>query len=445
MSGYHVGCASVDITPPLGTPIGGNFRSDFASRGVHMPLQANAMVIHHGDTAVALVSADLLVVTESMAADIRGEIEQQINIPCANILVAATHTHSGPATLELIEGSRASNDVIAELSRSIASAAVAANNNLGRAELSVAPFQEPRLSFNRRLRMKDGSTRMNWETLNPADIDGPLGPIDPQGFVLTVRANGKTLGMLVNYALHPAVLAGDNWDLGPDWPGYLREALCRHLGADAPVLYFNGTQGNINHLDAWDTRQGRGPKEAQRIGYVLANTAWAAAHTASIPLAGPIGVASDAVMLLKRPVKREAVASAEARLAALGGPALEGQEDGMPPWFFDRELVEHAQRQQERTLAEVQVMRLGDSALVGLPGEFFVEYGLQLKKESPARHTLPIGLANGALGYIPTPEALGQGGYEAQTWRYNQYDSESGARMIEAAMKLLQTAFPGTL
>jgi hypothetical protein len=156
---------------------------------------------------------------------------------------------------------------------------------------------------------------------------------------------------------------------------------------------------------------------------------------------GPIHVGSDIVMLLRRPVKRELIAAAEARLAALGAQTVAGQEDGMPPWFFDRELVEHAARQKERTLAETQVIRLGDAALAALPGEFFTEYGLQLKEKSPARYTLPIGLANGALGYIPTPEALTQGGYEAQTWRYNQYDSESGPRIIASTLNLLQTAF----
>ncbi|MBI5094846.1 MAG: neutral/alkaline non-lysosomal ceramidase N-terminal domain-containing protein [Candidatus Hydrogenedentes bacterium] len=440
MSGYHAGFASIDITPPLGTPIGGNFRGDYASRGVHMPLQANAMVVHHGETAAALISADLLVVTEAMAADIRGEVEQLTNIPCAHVMVAATHTHSGPATLELVEGSRASNDVIAELSRRIASAAAEANNNLKRAQLTIARFDEPRLSFNRRLRMKDGSTRMNWESLNLDDIDGPLGPTDPQGFALTARHDGRIAGMLVNFALHPAVLAGDNWDFSPDWPGYLREALHRYAGSRAPIVYVNGAQGNINHLDAWDPRQGRGVKEAQRIGYVLANDV-ASALAAESELDGPLRIASDLVMLHKRRVAPEAVSAAQTRLAARGARAVAGQEDGIPEWYFDRELVEHAARQNEKVVAETQVIRIGEAVLAGLPGEFFTEFGLQLKQESPARFTLPVGLANGALGYIPTPEAIVQGGYEAQTWRYNQFEPDSGEHIVRSTLNLARSIY----
>jgi neutral ceramidase len=78
---------------------------------------------------------------------------------------------------------------------------------------------------------------------------------------------------------------------------------------------------------------------------------------------------------------------------------------------------------------------MGNLFLAALPGEFFVEYGLEIKARAPGR-TFVISLANGEFqGYIVTPEASGSGGYEAS---FALFRAESGARMINATLNLLQ-------
>jgi hypothetical protein len=63
--------------------------------------------------------------------------------------------------------------------------------------------------------------------------------------------------------------------------------------------------------------------------------------------------------------------------------------------------------------AEVQVVAIGDQlAIVGLPGEMFVELGLALKQDSPFPITIATELTNGALSYIPNQQAYRQGAYE---------------------------------
>jgi len=440
MSQYEVGFSVIEFTPPVGTPIGGNFRADYASRGIIEPLLANAMVVRDENSAVAMVSADLLTVPESMMEEIRQRVSQRCPLPSENILIAATHTHSGPATLELTDGNLASEEILQSITQSIADAVANAYRAMEPAIIRLSRFTEESLVFNRRLRMKDGSVRMNWEKLNPSDIDGPLGPTDPEGFMVSVSNNGRLRGLLINYALHPAVLAGENWNLGPDWPGFLREALARYVGGDIPILYFNGTQGNINHVDAWDPLQGRGLKEAQRIGYVLATAAVSSSFNMQ-RIDGPVGVSSEDLLVNRRRISTQAVAEAEKRLAALGTLTVQGQEDGMPAWFFDKELVEHAKRQNEPVSLEVQTIRIGDIGLVGFPGEFFVEYGLELKRHSPAEFTIPLGLANGEVGYVPTPEAVEQGGYEGMTWRYNQLEADAGEKVVHSAIRQMERLF----
>ncbi|HQP98280.1 MAG TPA: neutral/alkaline non-lysosomal ceramidase N-terminal domain-containing protein [bacterium] len=440
MSKYEVGFSVIELTPPVGTPIGGNFRADYASRGVIEPLLANAMVVRDENTAVAMVSADLLTVPQSMTEEVRQRVSQRCPLPGENILIAATHTHSGPATLELTDGSLASQETLQGITRAITDAIVKAYWAMEPSIIRLSRFTEDSLVFNRRLRMKDGSVRMNWERMDPSEIDGPLGPTDPEGFMVSVSNNGRLRGLLINYALHPAVLAGENWDLGPDWPGFLREALARYVGGDVPILYFNGTQGNINHLDAWDPLQGRGLKEAQRIGYVLATAAVSSSFQMQ-RIDGPVAVSSEELLVNRRSVSAQTVADAEKRLAALGTLTVEGQEDGMPSWFFDKELVEHAGRQNEPVSLEVQAIRIGDIGFAGFPGEFFVEYGLELKRHSPAEFTIPLGLANGEVGYVPTPEAPEQGGYEGMTWRYNQLEADAGEKVVHSAIRQMERLF----
>ena len=89
----------------------------------------------------------------------------------------------------------------------------------------------------------------------------------------------------------------------------------------------------------------------------------------------------------------------------------------------------------------MQTIRLGAIAFVALPGEFFVEWGLQLKSKSPAAFTIPVGLANDAIGYVPVPGVLEQGGYEGMTWRYNQLALTAGEQILNCALKQLYVLF----
>ena len=89
------------------------------------------------------------------------------------------------------------------------------------------------------------------------------------------------------------------------------------------------------------------------------------------------------------------------------------------------------------------MLRIGDVAVVGLPGEFFVEFGLELKRRSPAAQTFIAGLANGSLGYVPTAAAFAQGGYEPTTWHYSKLAPEAGPLCVAAALEQLNEIVPG--
>jgi len=89
----------------------------------------------------------------------------------------------------------------------------------------------------------------------------------------------------------------------------------------------------------------------------------------------------------------------------------------------------------------VQAFRLGDIGWVMLPGEIFVEFGLDLKLRSPAKRTWVTELANGIVGYVPTKRAFEGGGYEQRTANSSRLAPVAGEMMVETGHALLDSMF----
>ena len=109
------------------------------------------------------------------------------------------------------------------------------------------------------------------------------------------------------------------------------------------------------------------------------------------------------------------------------------------PTFLEKvnafKVLDVAAREGKPQEVEVQVIALGDDlAWVSMPGEIFVELGLEVKRSSPFRHTIIAELANGAIGYIPSRRAYAQGNYEVVSARCAE---GSGEMLVDAAVKML--------
>ena len=447
----RVGIATVDFTPRPGLPLMGNFRDDYAARGVHDPLYAKAMVFADSqETKAAVLAVDLCMLDRENVALMRRVIGTQCDVPPQNVLIHATHTHSGPAANDQYSFGMDFEPYREEVGQALAKAALAvvvANDRLAEATLAMGYTEESRVSFNRRLRRKDGSTQMNWEALAPtfdsAQIDAPWGPIDPQVTCLTIEQSDNPTAALVNFALHPAILAGDNWLYSADYPGYLAEALARTVGERFTSLFLNGCCGNVNHVDYREPLQGRGYPMAQRVGYMLGAAAHQAIRTRTPVAADRLVVSRQLVTLPRMPIEEVERHRCEQVLEAACRNPLLGQVDGLPEAFFADLRLKMYREQARPDDVEVIVIRIGDVAIVGLPGENFCESGLEIKRRSPARHTLVAGLANDAIGYLPRREAFAQGGYEP-TVGSTRYAPGAAERLVEAAVGQLEQLFPVT-
>ena len=255
-----IGAAQRNISPPLGTHMAGYYHVRPAS-AVHDDLFARAMVIDDGETAIALVTCDLVSIREESVVSAREQVAEATAIPAGNVLICCTHTHTGPIT----RGDRSaatfgsmSETYMATLEAQIAGAVTAAWESRSPGTLRIGKSQETRIAFNRRFHMRDGSVKTNPGKNNP-DVIRPVGPIDPDVFALLAESNqGDPIGVLINYSLHADTTGGDQ--ISADYSGWMEKHL-KNMSPEldeAVVLYANGFCGDINHVNVNDPRPIKG-------------------------------------------------------------------------------------------------------------------------------------------------------------------------------------------
>ena len=223
----HAGAARANITPHVGIALDGNVRND-VSQGTHDELSARALVLENEGKRVALVSCDLCGVTAQVTDPVRQELSRD-GFLLEGVWIWGTHTHSGPSILGLHTPTDSAYN--AHLVRKLVGVVREAARNLEPARFGVGKGYEETVAHNRRLWLTDGTMAMNWEGLPPQKVREPAGPIDPELTVLRFESTkGKPIATIVNYALHPAILAGDNLLFSGDWPGFMsrwRGTICQ--------------------------------------------------------------------------------------------------------------------------------------------------------------------------------------------------------------------------
>ncbi len=406
------------ITPPLGAALAGYYQNR-AATGVHDDLHAKALVFAKDGVKAAVISLDLIFVTQPIVTEARKLIERQLGIPAKFVMISAIHTHTGPVLLTHpsrynLEGrmEQICEEYTASLPGKIAEAAGRANAALQPATVRSAVGREPSLAFNRRYFMKDGTVAWNPGKLNP-NIFRPAGPVDPSVPVLYFESReGKPIASYVNYAVHSDTVGGNV--ISADYSYTLGKALKDAKGADLISVFTIGCAGNVNHIDTGIATPQSGFTEAARVGTILAADVLRTMRGAPLIDVTSIRAESEIVKVPLPVFRPEEVAWARETAATFG--------TSKPAPFIElvraAKIVEVAERRGMPFDGEVQVIALGDQvALVGLPGEIFAETGLGLKEDSPFPNTIVAEQANGALGYIPNRPAYAEGAYEVVTSR----------------------------
>jgi hypothetical protein len=428
----QAGFGSSDITPEVGANIPGGFRAN-PNKGIRDPLWAVACVLSDGSTPVALVGIDELFIMKSTVQKARERIGKSTRIPAANVLVAASHTHTGGPIASCL-GSESDPAYEDRVAMGIAKAVEDAWAELAPCEVGIGLGKEDTISFNRRFLMKDGREITHPGkpgTKNHDQIVRPAGPIDPDVGVLAVRKpDGPVRGVVVNFACHCTVVGGNQ--ISPDYVAYLRKDLRAVYGASTHIVFLNGACGDITQVDNESTAKEFGPEHAAMMGSKLAAEAVRTINRMAWLKTLSTAAATQTVPVLIRP---EPDAAAEKPAFGLGSGPDEVYE-------AERKKVAEEREKEPVLGCEVQGLRIGPLGIATNGSEYFVDYSLRMKAASPHRFTWFVELANEYIGYVPTAQAFVAGGYEPRTARSSKLAPDCGQRLLEGGLSVLRRIAP---
>jgi neutral ceramidase len=438
--GLRVGRAAVDITPAAGTPMLTPQRPPFEVKlagEAHDPIQVKAIVLEQQGVKAAMIACDLTSLPLRMSQEARRLIGETTGVDPGAVILNSTHSHTAPQIRLKYLGKadqtarQKAGEYVAGLPSLIAEAVKLAEADLQAATAYAAIGREESVSFNRRFYLRDGTVMANpfkGEDEKLREILRPAGPTDPDvGVVAFKNAAGEPLAAMVNFSIHLDTMGGDQ--PSADLADTVERLLQSVHGEQMLVFWGSGASGNVNHYDLTDPqrfRREKGPHESARIGTIVAAEALRAFGKLEPLRDAPLRVARETVRVDYHPEKTA---------------ALRGRMKGSTR-YFDGEVDVLLEDNRLVFEAEVAVVALGNElAWVGLPGEMFVELGLNLKNASPFRYTMIHSLANGAIGYVPNLKAYPEGSREVQATRCAP---GSGERLVEAATRMLAEAKTAT-
>ena len=431
------GVATEDITPPAGVRLSGYAGRPFANIGVLEPLRASVLYLSRGETQIVLVAIDVIGLSPRDDAWLRREIGQKLGVSADAVIIACSHTHSGPAT-QLI---RATGNKETAWTQEVLARAVRAAKSAQAAALPVTSGSEGEAPC---------FAAMNRRTPDPpggAKLDGTndTGPMDPACRVLRLFGDhGSPVAALFQYAMHPVSLSRENRHISPDWVGAARERL--ETVWACPVLFLPGCCGDINprYQKAYvppNSDEEKRRVHCRRLGESVAESAIAAAAE-SVPIPFPLrlGFGSAPASLPLQPLASPAALAeteeASRKILAQRNAALSSRQlaQGQLSWV----RACRGMKQGRTSLpSRVSALRLGTVTLVALPGEIFTEIGQQVRASVPK--AWPVGYASGNPGYLFPDSVQDENGYETEI-AFRLYGTQAagkgtGAALVKAAAK----------
>lgn len=405
------GFARTKITPETGLLMGGYRLRREVAMGTHDDLWANCAVIGDGNVEIVLISLDLLCLPQTSVDLIREAISKKTKTLQDRILIACTHTHSGPGTLGLSGANDANDDYLSRLPEILSLLVFTAREHLCNTSVSILNVDVPDVAYNRRIQLKDGSYVINIEKVQPQNVMA-YGETDPCLNCLFFETESDFIGVVVNFALHPTVLGEDNYLYSRDYPGYLVDALQEQLRGKPVILFFNGAFGNINQIKnpgEWVSTY----EEAQSIGEKIADQILKRQKNRCELENLTLGMVEKDIFISRRsdvsPDSTDFLfSSQDENLASFGKKHLSWEKETI----FLNEIQKLASAHSDQVT--LQLIQLGNVEIIALPGEVFVELGLEIKKHLDYTYTMIIGNSNGYIGYVPTETSFHEGGYETR-------------------------------
>jgi len=380
-----IAAGSIDITPDASLPLAGDSDTSGLSRGVHDPLELNALLLRAHGATLAILTADLLFLTEPLRDRVLARVRTELALDNASLLVAASHTHSAPSVDPSKPRLGACDPRYAEF---VAQRAVELLRRLAAAQPVPCQLEYRAGTADHAINRR---RRGWWLTPLPRRValraPNPAGPRDETLHVLTFSdSRARPVAVLWSYACHPVGFPLKTL-VSADYPGVVRRVLRAAMGAELPVLFLQGFAGDVRPREL-------GPQRtvARRVAELLVGPLFA-------PFTPP-QYAAWAESLAARVVQvaggtdasRQPLAPAAGQLRLMLSSLLPGAPEGRSVTFqrlaFNPEL-----------------------SIAAVSAEPVTAYGQALRRLFPGV-VLPVGYIDTVFGYLPTTAMLGERGYE---------------------------------
>jgi neutral ceramidase len=386
------GTSQVRITPRVGVELCGYAARVQPSVGVYDDLYVRALYLEQGRERLLWLHADLIGYDGSWVRALRKDLAAELGFAARQILVSATHTHSGPVTVSTLrETGVVDDETMAGLADHFVHAARAA---VARPTATTLHFGEGAcyLAADRR-------------------AISPNSHMDPALPVLSWRSDdGSHVAVLANYAMHNTALGPDNRHISSDAAGAAAAHIRESLPGMPTVLFTNGGCGNVN-----PPAQTPDYRVTQQFGRRLGDTAVYAAKTDLIPCAD-MGL-SSALTQVRLPYALMTPDEVEAeyeRAVAECDPELlfwQRARRAYDQWRDETLAALASGRAPTEIEVDLQIVKIGPASFVAISGEVFSRMATDLRA-TYGPHTYVVGYANGDIGYLPPTEVYAEGGYE---------------------------------
>lgn len=393
------------------------------SQGVHDPLQGQVLLLRADESQIALVTLDLLGVNLEVTERIRAGIAASTDVSPEALMLACSHTHSGPAGfLPDVPGLQTHPDPEFRdvVERKLIGAVGEATTRLRPASVCVGKGRVRGVGANRN--------------------DPEHGPFDDEVVVLRIDdAAGHPMAVLFTFACHPTVMGHENLFFTADFPGAARSS----LGSVYPETVFLFANGPAGDISARFTRREQTFAEVERLGRILAGEVLKAINSAESMVKPRVGFKVHPMELPLRdfPPPEEAQARIQRLEEKLEKLKAENAPHGeirkvFTQWQGAVGSADMAETlgERERVSTQVQRLTIGDLAIVGLPGEPFTRIGLAIKELSPYRHTTVLSYCNDEVGYFPDHQAYTAETYEALISPYREDIAETVVQHARAVL-----------
>ncbi|MEH6592390.1 MAG: hypothetical protein V7746_19145 [Halioglobus sp.] len=379
---FKAGISTVAITPVAHKDVVNTLQAGPKIVGnISDPLYAKTLVLSDGHSRIVLITLDLMYIPSTAFAELLSELREQSAFD--QIFLSITHSHSGylgdnnydALKEKLIAGIKTADAKLQAV-------------KIGAAEGSLDE------AYNRIIRHPGSSAEMLWTNADRKEnraVDQAVGVINVK------KSNGETLVNIVNYNAHPVITMDlNNVVISADYPGQLANSL-KHSG-EGETLFFLGAAGDVNPYHA--------------------NTK-------------PTSLALDKSKELGEKLAAEVVKN----INSIRDYQSQGQFS-FKNLRYSLPLVKEPEL--EFSPAEINTLFLTeDIALASFSGEFFNQFGVMVKQQSPSKHTFFMGYTNGSLGYIPTKEAVQSGGYGANS-NDMPFEVGTGEKLVNDAIGSLK-------